>query len=316
MSDFLEGSNAMSFPVLQDYLTRLPNAASPGQRIWLGEDGRARGKFFSCTLTSVFQPVRWLDSGAVAAYEAFAQSYSETDNGLSIWKLLERAASDDESVELDRLCRMLHVLNFFRQAEDARTDLYLSVHGRLLAAVDSNHGMVFRRILDSLGLPAGRIVLQLPQAAPNQGWLLHYVADNYRHNGFRIALNAIDTADGLRLLDQVQPDAIKVDARQITDPAGIGALLLKCRALGVDVLFKRVESEKVADLLAGLSAQGYPILAQGYAWDLPKGAIKLQSGHAPAPMRKLPASTTYRYLHRDPLRPASRKGRISLLKRG
>jgi EAL domain-containing protein (putative c-di-GMP-specific phosphodiesterase class I) len=251
----LKGSKAMSFPVLEDYLKRLPKTANPGQRIWLGEDERVRGKYFNCTLTSVFQPVRRLDSDA---------------------------ASDDESVELDRLCRMLHVLNFFRQAGAARADLYLSVHGRLLAAVDSNHGMVFRRILDSLGLPAQGIVLQLPQATPNQGWLLNYVADNYRRNGFRVAINAADVADGLRLLEQVRPYAIKVDARQVADPASVEALLLKCWALDVELLFKRVESEEVADLLAGLPVQGNPVLVQGYAWDQPKGAIALQSGRAPA----------------------------------
>lgn len=287
---FMERSVAMSFPVLADYVSRLPKAAGFGQRIWLGENGRVQGRFFNCTLTSVFQPVRQLESGAVIAYEAFVQSYSGTDSGLSLWKLLEGAASDDESVELDRLCRMLHVLNFYRQAGSADADLYLSVHGRLLAAVDSNHGMVFRRILDSLGLSTARIVLQLPQATPNQGWLLHYVADNYRRNGFRLAINVADAADGLRLLKQIRPDAIKVDVRQMTGPAGIEALMLECRAAGVELVFKRVESEQFIDRLAGMRTQAYPVLAQGYAWDMPKGSIDLQPGTVPAPTRGVPAS--------------------------
>lgn len=263
----------MSFSVLQGYLSRLPKTAGPDQRIWLGDDGRVRGKFFNCTLTSVFQPVRRLDSGDVVAHEAFVQSYSAADSGLSIWKLLERAASDDESVALDRLCRMLHVLNFYRQSANLQEDLYLSVHGRLLAAVGSNHGMVFRRILDSLGLPLQRILLQLPQTTPNQGWLLNYVIDNYRRNGFRVGINAANAADGLRLLDAVRPDVIKLDVRQLGDPAGIETLQLKCWTRGVPLVFKRVESGKVVDLLAGLQAQGNPVLVQGYAGDLGKETI-------------------------------------------
>lgn len=269
----------MPSPATNNYLDRLPRSAAPGQRIWLGQDGSARGQYFNCTLTSVFQPVREIDSTRIVAYEAFIRSYSKTDGGLSVWKLLEQAASDDESVELDRLCRMLHVLNFHRQAEAAGADLYLSVHDRLLAAVGSNHGMVFRRVLDNLGLPAEKIVLQLPQSTPNQGWLLDYVADNYRRNRFRVAVNVANAADGLQLLERVRPDAIKLDGREITDPDGVEALLRKCRTLGVELLFKRVESEMVVDVLAGMPADGRPILAQGHAWDLPKAALDRRSGH-------------------------------------
>lgn len=284
----------MPFSVLQDYLSRLSRTAGPDQRIWLGDDGRVQGQFFNCTLTSVFQPVRRLDCGEVVAHEAFVQSYSASESGLSLWKLLDRAASDDESINLDRLCRMLHVLNFYRQSANVQDDLYLSVHGRLLAAVGSNHGMVFRRIVDSLGLPVERILLQLPQATPNQGWLLNYVIDNYRRNGFRVAINAANAADGLRLLETVRPEVIKLDARQIGDPAGVEALLLKCRSLGVRLVFKRVESGKVVDLLAGLPAQGHPVLVQGYAWDLTKGAIGLRSASPPSAPHRWPAAIDLR----------------------
>ena len=112
--------------------------------------------------------------------------------GLSLWRLLDHAASDDESVELDRLCRMLHAINFFRQNEAEQADLYLNVHDRLLSAVSSNHGHAFQRILDALGLPIERIVLQLPTVTTNQSWLLNYVADNYRRNGFRARRRGTD----------------------------------------------------------------------------------------------------------------------------
>jgi len=112
-------------------------------------------------MSSAFQPIRQLDSQAVQAYEGLARSVSAQDLGLSLWKLLDHAASDDESIELDRLCRMLHAINFFRQAGDSAADLYLNVHDRLLSAVSSNHGHAFRRILDALELPLERVVLQL-----------------------------------------------------------------------------------------------------------------------------------------------------------
>ena len=134
--------------------------AGAGTRVWADADGRAQGRYFNSTLTSAFQSIRALADGRVCGYEAFARSYSESDQGLCVWKLLDHAANDDESVELDRLCRMLHSINFFRQPEAADADLYLSVHARLLAAVDGNHGTAFRRVLGVLELPQARLGAQ------------------------------------------------------------------------------------------------------------------------------------------------------------
>lgn len=110
----------------------------------------------------MFQPLRACGSGQVFGHEAFIRSAADDQTGLSVWRLLEGAASDQESIELDRLCRMLHAVNFFRQPGAGAADLCLSVHERVLAAVSNNHGMVFRRVLESPGLPLRRIFLQLP----------------------------------------------------------------------------------------------------------------------------------------------------------
>jgi hypothetical protein len=122
---------------------------------------------------------------------------SAQDQGLSLWKLLDHAASDDESSSWTG-CAACCTINFFRQAADGGPDLYLNVHDRLLSAVSSNHGHAFRRILDALELPLARVVLQLPAATPQQGWLLNYVADNYRRNGFRLAINVTAPAKPCR----------------------------------------------------------------------------------------------------------------------
>lgn len=63
------------------------------------------------------------------------------------------------------------------------TDLYLSVHARLLAAVEDHHGVAFRRVLDAFEVPHERIVLQLPPVRSNQDWPLAVVIQNYRNLG-------------------------------------------------------------------------------------------------------------------------------------
>ncbi|TCS36657.1 EAL domain-containing protein (putative c-di-GMP-specific phosphodiesterase class I) [Paucimonas lemoignei] len=260
----------MSFPVLEDYLGRLRRSTGMPSSVWIDSEGRAQGRYFNCTLTSAFQPIRQLGTDRVAGFEAFARSYSEQGSGLAIWKLLDHVANDDESVELDRLCRMLHAINFYRQAGTDTADLFLSVHDRLLAAVSGNHGVAFRRILAGLGLPISHIVLQLPPITPNQGWLLNYVANNYQLNGFRIAINAAHAKEALHLLTQVHPAAVKIDAREISDLAAVRELLDAACARDIQVIFKRVESQAVLNSLQELSSEtGRKILVQGYHLDSP-----------------------------------------------
>lgn len=265
---------AIPYHALEHYLARLHSTPQAGMRVWTDAGGRAQGRYFNSTLTSAFQPIRELGTGRIAGYEGFARSYSESDQGLCVWKLLDHAANDDESVELDRLCRMLHSINFFRQPEADGSDLYLSVHARLLAAVDGNHGAAFRRILELLGLPQERVVLQLPLVPRHQGWLVNYVADNYRRNGFRIAVNVHDAAQGLALLQCTRPETLKLDARAIVQDREAGKLLSECARRGIDVIFKRVESAPMLALLEPLAAgDGHALLAQGFLWDLPQASL-------------------------------------------
>lgn len=120
----------MPSTAFHDYLARLAGPATDThneRKLWRDDEGRIQGKFFSCSLTSVFQPVRGI-GGELFGFEAQAQSYAKQDRGLSVWRLLNNAASDNESIELDRLCRMLHVLNFFRQTPDPSASLMIDVH--------------------------------------------------------------------------------------------------------------------------------------------------------------------------------------------
>ena len=264
----------MSFAALEQYLTHLYNTPHAGTRVWADADGRAQGRYFNATLTSAFQPIRQLNTGSIVGYEGFARSYSSGDQGLCVWKLLDHAANDDESVELDRLCRMLHSINFFRQAEADGRDLYLSVHARLLAAVEGNHGTAFSRVLQRLELPQDRVVLQLPVIVEHQSWLLNYVADNYRRNGFRIAVNANDAVEALALVQRAGPQVVKVDARGVVQEGPAIRLLAECRERGIRVIFKRVENQQMLDTLQHLAVvSGHWIHAQGFLWDLPTAVL-------------------------------------------
>lgn len=268
----------MHYPALQNYLSRLQSTLAT-TNLWLDEQGRARGRYFNSTLTSAFQAIRSGDDGRVVAYEAYARSYASDDQGLNIWKLLENAANDDESVELDRLCRLLHTLNFYRQPESAQLDLYLSVHSRLLAAVEGNHGMAFRRILDVLELPHHHVILQLPQITPSQRWVLTHVAENYRRNGFRIGLHAASLEQAGDLLDRIRPDSIKVDISLAIDAQAQVRLLEQADRGNCHVIFRRIENQNRLQALREANQTASPYLIQGFLFDLPKAGLLSRTEH-------------------------------------
>ena len=279
----------MPFPALHAYLQRLSDASRAPSTVWLDARGQAHGRFFDCTLTSAFQPIRAVADGRLLGFEGLARGVSEADAGLSLWRLLDHAASDDESIELDRLCRMLHAINFFRQPAVEGADLYLNVHDRLLSAVSSNHGHAFRRILQALGLPVGQIVLQLPAAGTARRWLVNYVADNYRRNGFRLALNAATPAEAADALEQFRPDVVKVDASAFDGGAGLERLLVLAQARSAKVVFKRVESPPSLEQIERASANtGVTAYVQGDLIDVTRAEL---AAHGSAGDQALPAAT-------------------------
>ena len=281
----------MPFPALNAYLKRLSAPSRAPSTVWLNADGQAQGRFFNCTLTSAFQPIRALGGAELLGFEGLARGASATGPGLSLWKLLDHAASDDESVELDRLCRMLHAINFFRQPEAQGLDLYLNVHDRLLSAVSSNHGHAFRRILAALSLPSAQIVLQLPAASASRRWLVNYVADNYRRNGFRLALQVATLAEAAEVLTQVRPDAVKIDARAFQQGAALETLLRLAQANGATVIFKSVESQASLAMLERTSARtGVPACVQGYLIDPPRLALRSPAECIVAPPQRTAAN--------------------------
>lgn len=266
---------------LQNYLSRLRHSMA-SSHLWLDEQGRARGRYFNASLTSAFQAIRSGVDHQIVAYEAYARSYDPGDQGLNIWKLLEYVANDDESVELDRLCRLLHTLNFYRQQPEPGLDLYLSVHSRLLAAVEGNHGNAFRRILNTLEIPHEQIILQLPLITPSQRWVLTHVSENYRRNGFRIGVNASTLEQAGDLLDRIRPDAIKIDISAANHAPAQISLLQRADQAQCNIIFRRIENEARLLSLQQANDTASPYLVQGFLFDLPKATLVGQAVVLPA----------------------------------
>lgn len=229
-------------------------------------DATVVGDWYGCHLSSVFQPIVDGASGKTVAHEAFVRCLGAGRLELSPWGLFSGHATDQQIVALDRLCRIIHTLNF-SQADPVETPLFLNVHGRLLATVEDRHGYVFRNLLDAIDFPAERIVIETPLEASHQPGLLAFVLNNFRANGFRVAVNAASVAQAQRIAERITPDFIKVAADHLGHPHDSLSQQrwLRAIAAGTQTVITRVEHTLEKPL-------PIPVWLQGNAYGSPQPA--------------------------------------------
>lgn len=245
------------------FLDRLPLERGGGRQLRRLADGGVVGDWFGCELSSVFQPIVLYAGRETLGYEAYLRILGSGERALSPWTLFSANADDGRLVALDRLARTVHALNFLSSVEGDGL-LFLNVHGRLLAAVSGDHGAAFRKVVDALGLPPERIVIETPLAASGQPDLLAFVLRNYRNNGFRVAINVESPTQWQALSSRIPADFIKIDsARLLVDDDWRARLewLATLRA-GAKLVVTRLEHMLDAALPPG-------VFVQGYAYGLP-----------------------------------------------
>lgn len=196
------------------FLDGLPLEREGGRQLRRLADGGVVGDWFGCELSSVFQPIVAPADGRAIGYEAYLRILGSGERALSPWTLFSTNADDDQLVALDRLARTVHALNFLRTVEGDGL-LFLNVHGRLLATVSSDHGAAFRKVVDALGLPPERIVIETPLAASSQPDLLAFVLRNYRNNGFQVAINVASPKQWQALCIGVPAQFVKIDGARL-----------------------------------------------------------------------------------------------------
>ena len=233
----------MHTTALAQFPGTLADAPTPDRQLWRDAAGRVQGQFFHCALTSLFEPVWQLATDgtlAPAGHEALMRTWTrDGDLGLNPWKVFSLASDDSTLVELDRLCRLVHTLNYFARTDAQR--LVVNVHGRLLAAVAADHGKAFHRMVTALGLHPDQFVIQVPSTANDDLGLLLFVVDNYRRNGFAVAVQASDPAEAGALLVHAKPAYLKLDARRDWHTRHVVSLADSARELGVTLALRRCE---------------------------------------------------------------------------
>lgn len=207
------------------------------------DNGWISGYFYQCELTSVFQPIFSIDLGKTIAHAAYVRSKSNEEIALWPWQVFAMASKDDQLIELDRLCRAIHSLNYYFNHTSRSDNLFVEVHPRLLESVKDDHGRAFENFLDLIGVKTSRVVIEIP-AIVNRNWkLLQHVIGNYRSRGYRIAANYSGTnSDWMAELGSLYPDVVRIAASDLMRHETITELADTVHSFGASLLVRDIET--------------------------------------------------------------------------
>ncbi|MEU7427151.1 GGDEF domain-containing protein [Streptomyces sp. NPDC040750] len=198
------------------------------------------------TLRFAFQPVVNLRTGAVAALETLA-----------------RPESGDILAEARRDPELDGVLAVSALRAVARRETMLPLHLNVFAATLADLGGLtpLHDAVRAVGRLPWEVTLDIvpPCTHVPQRALLEAVAA-LREQGFRICADGIGEGDvPLRLLTDLSPDLVKLDASLLARPAAVRAMRTLCEELGALVAVEGVETEAQCAAAVAAGAQ----LAQG-----------------------------------------------------
>jgi EAL domain-containing protein (putative c-di-GMP-specific phosphodiesterase class I) len=235
---------------LEPLLERLQREHFAQHRLTEARPGTVVAQYFASRLTSVFQPVVRAGDRGLVGHQGLLRVFDEGGTAAAPWSLFSQATDDAQLVQLDRLCRTVHALNFF-PTHAVPDSLFLNIDQRLLKAVSANHGAYFESILASLGVTPARVVVVLPAGAVDDPVTFVRAAISYRIRGYRVLaqVRSVGEAD-LSTIYLADPHYVAVDVSPSPpSPKGEG----DCRALisalsrrGIGAVARRIGDEAQA----------------------------------------------------------------------
>ena len=204
--------NRASTSELQPLLERLERVHFPASRFTEPRPGTVAAQFFQSRLTSDFQPVVRADDGGIVGHHAHLRVFDEGGEAVAPWGVFAQASKDAMLVQLDRLTRTVHALNYF-PLQDAGRMLFLNVEPRLLTIVADNHGAYFELILGQLGVAPKRVAIVLPVASLDDPVTFVRAAISYRMRGYRVVAQLRPDAEAdLEHVYLAEPHDVAMDA--------------------------------------------------------------------------------------------------------
>ncbi len=206
------------------------------------EDDWISGHFYRCKLTSAFQLIVNTIQNKTIGHTAYIRSESNREIALSPWQIFAQAANDEQLVNLDRLCRAIHALNYFNKTSSPGK-LFISVHPRLLENVKTNHGRAFEDFLNLIGVRTSRVTIEIPPIINRYKELLRRVINSYRSRGYQIAAHYSDSSSNwISELGSLYPDIVRIEAYDLLHQHPIDSLVRAIHHSGASILVSNIET--------------------------------------------------------------------------
>ena len=177
------------------------------------------GHFAGLELHSYYQPVFEARGLQPFAHEALLRPRKPGDTDFSSsLEALNSPTTAQAAIYLDRLCRVVHAMNFVRQQPGAQ-HLFLNVSPQHLQSVAHNHGEAFEALLQLCGLRPQQVVLEILESSVENLELLQTAVQSWRQRGFQIAIDDFGCQhSNFDRLWKMTPDIVKLD-RQLVQQA-------------------------------------------------------------------------------------------------
>jgi EAL domain-containing protein (putative c-di-GMP-specific phosphodiesterase class I) len=247
--------------------------------------GKVEGRFGELRLTTIFHPIRRIERPEpVLGQQAYLRIYADGENPGSVLDAFAAGQDTISVINLDRLCRTIHVLNFLLLPENS-ADLFLHVNPRHVTGLKMNHGAYFEDVLARCGTAPNRMVITLSLGLHAGGHYRSFAQglDNYRKRGFRIALKFTQRTslerNGPAFLQDLRPDFLHLDGSLIlaapggapeADPPQFNPLIAAGHAVGAQVVAEGLETER---LMALAAAAGVDLVQGNLAAPKPAGTV-------------------------------------------
>lgn len=208
-------------------------------------------------LYSAFQPIFSPSHGRVVGYEGLLRAKDTRGRNVCPSDLFGRTEDLNETLYLDRLCRLLHVRNFSGASESVQNSLlFLNLTPEVIRhSRQMNYATFFtQEVVKHHGLRPEQVVIEILESAILDEKLLLDVIEDYRKAGFRIAVDDFGAGESnLDRLWKLAPDIIKLD-RSLIFNAGrnprarrlLPGLVNLIHQIGGQVLLEGIETEEEA----------------------------------------------------------------------
>lgn len=203
-------------------------------------------------LATHFQPIFSVRREACVGYEALVRARDADGRPVTPAALFANAFAQGRGVQLDWICRALHLRSFARVDPGDRR-LYLNVHPEA-AVQDSSSAEEFGDLARFYGLAPKRLCVEILEDGCADEPLLRKVVNAYRELGCGIAMD--DFGLGRSNFDRIvalRPDVVKIDRSILTAAVGdaksrrmLPSIIELLHEAGAQVAVEGVESAREA----------------------------------------------------------------------